>query len=66
MTKAEANQILDRVKNGIPTSNIQITEALLTTGDIGVNEANRGARVAGSLPRTNLSAWEEPCESLVG
>ena len=66
MTKAEANQILDRVKNGIPTSSIQITEALITTGDIGVNEANRSLGVVRSLPRAGLSTLEEPCESLVG
>ena len=66
MTKSEANQILDRVKHGIPTSQIQITQALITTGDLGVNEANRGARMARQIPRADLSAWEELCESLVG
>ena len=63
MTKVEANQILDRVKNGIPTSSIQITEALITTGDIGVNEANRGSKNETSIyQRTPITT---PLERIV-
>lgn len=66
MTKIEANEILDRVKHGLPASQTQITEALIITGDIGIHEGVRSEGLDGQIQGESLRAWSESRTSLVG
>ena len=66
MSKVEANKILDRVKHGLPTSEVQIIEALIVTGDIGVNERVRGSGMDGQIPPEGEGSWREQRTFLVG
>ena len=66
MSKVEANKILDRVKHGLPTSEVQIIEALIVTGDIGVNEGVRGSGMDGQIPSEGEGSWREQRTFLVG
>ena len=66
MTKSEAHAILEGVKNGIPTSIIEINKALIVTGDLRTYEGNRGDGMAGQVQGTGLPEWLEPRESMVG
>ena len=66
MTKLQANEILDRVKYGLPVSQIQITQALIVTGDIGVNEGMRGEGMDRPLSPQSEGSWRESRTFLVG
>lgn len=66
MTNTEAHQILDGIKNGIPTPQYKITLALLVTGDIGIPARLRGQGMDKPLPGEDEGSWPKRCQTLVG
>lgn len=66
MTNTEANQILDGIKNGIPTPQYKVTLALLVTGDLGVSTRHRGEGMATEVSGESQRSWPERSALLVG
>ena len=67
MNHEEANQILDRHKEGSHAySLLTITKALYLTGDIGAHEELRSEGMVDSLPGEDEGSWAERSQDLVG
>ena len=66
MTNTEANQILDGIKNGIPTPQYTVTLALLVTGDLGVSTRHRSEGMAEAVSGESQRSWPERSALLVG
>ena len=66
MTNTEAHQILDGIKNGIPTPQYKVTLALLVTGDLGTHERLRGQGLDQALPGESQRSWPKRGALLVG
>ena len=59
MTNTEAHQILDGIKNGIPTPQYKVTLALLVTGDLGISTRLRGQGLDQEIPGESEGSWPE-------
>ena len=66
MTNTEAHQILDGIKNGIPTPQYKVTLALLVTGDLGVSTRHRSEGMAEEVSGESQRSWPERSALLVG
>jgi len=66
MTNAEAHQILDGIKNGIPTPKYKITLALLVTGDLGISTRHGSAGMDQEIPGESQRGWPERSQEVVG
>ena len=66
MTNTEAHQILDGIKNGIPTPKYKVTLALLVTGDLGVSTRHRSEGMAEEVSGESQRSWPERSALLVG
>ena len=66
MTKTQAHEILDGLKNGIQAPQYQINIALLVTGDLGVSPRNRGQGMDQEIPGQSQRGWSERCPDMVG
>ena len=66
MTNTEAHQILDGIKNGIPTPQYKVTLALLVTGDLGVSTRHRSEGMAAEVSGESRRSWPERSALLVG
>ena len=66
MTNTEAHQILDGIKNGIPTPQYKVTLALLVTGDLGILTRLRGQGLDQEIPGESEGSWPERSQTLVG
>ena len=66
MTNTEAHQILDGIKNGIPTPQYKVTLALLVTGDLGVSTRHRSEGMVEEVSGESQRSWPERSALLVG
>jgi len=63
MNKDQANQLLDKLRDGQQFSFEQISAALFATGDL--HEPMRGARMEESLQSESQGDWQAECSELV-
>lgn len=66
MTNTEAHQILDGIKNGIPTPQYKVTLALLVTGDLGVSTRHRSEGMAEEVSGESQRGWPQRSQIMVG
>ncbi len=64
MTRYEANQILNKVREGQKFSFEQISAALFATGDL--HDPMRSERMEGAVQSESQGDWQAECPELVG